>query len=661
MVKQRLGFCLIDPSGFLYRDLIQWLAYVRPSRRIIPFDPSYPQKTVGFSPFKITSNRDEAIISTKVDRMVSLTLRALGTNDISSAPRMERVMRCVYYVILERNLPLEAIRYFLNPRYFHIRDSIIASIESEAIREEWFLLTNRRPEAYRNIVDSTANRLFKFLTQQTVKRILGIPENSINIKQITDNRDALLVNLQSSDLFSADASRIIGTFLVNEIWETMRRRTRDEVRKAPPFYLIVDEFQSFATPDFGAMLDQSAKYGLHLILFHQNLNQLDSEIRTAMTACHTRFVFGGITGTDASQMLEGSYPYQDSLRDDISVTPSLPSRYYFLRRPSKRLAYAYTPDVPEYRVTEDRIDRYLNGITEGFLSPAEIDTSMRLAVANLEESAHEKSVVAVVPDSVDLGQILTSDENRKEKPKAPPTAKPKREFVLTYDRARGTYLHSQSQKVIASIGRLYGFESKIEKALPDGSGFIDIVLERGDVTIACEVSITTSAEWEAKNLLKCLRAGYQQVWVIVNHIKKIAGVTSRIREVVPVVDQTRIKVLTTDTCFAELSKLGVRVDPKTGKPAKLASNWLSIRDVAEYFGMSESTARRWQHEGRIPYTRVGRKILFDPDVIRVIGKQNLTGKHRVSVNLDRPVRIEKSKPKGKKQQDDRYRKMLNLD
>jgi len=663
LVKERNGFCLIDPGGFLYQDLVQWLAYVKPSRsEIVLFDPSYEKKVVGFNPLLIQGPKNEATISAKVDRIVALTTKALGMTDLTNAPRLERVMRCLYYVLIEQDLSLEAVRYFLSPRHLHIRDTIIDRIQSETIKDQWLMLTQgKRPEAYLNMVESTANRLFKVLTQPSVKRIIGVPENSINIGSILDNRGALIVNLQPSFAFSQDAAHIIGTFLVNEIWETVRKRTRENMRKAPKFFLLIDEFQSFATPDFAQILDQGAKYGLHLMLFHQNLNQLDSQIKTAMTACHSRFVFGGITSSDAGQMLEGSRPMFENLRDDVMAAPSLPARYFILRRPDQPLISAYTPEVHEYRVPQEKVEIYVENITSRFLSPEQIDDAMQ---NSFQMPTEQRDEPPIAQPNVDFGELLTTEqasqhakpENDIKQPKPQKVERP-----LSYERARGTRAHSLGQNVIAGIGELYGFKSKVEKPLANGTGFVDVSLERDGLTIACEISITTSAEWETKNVIKCINAGYDHVWVVVSHIKKINPITAKIREAVSIIDQSKVKVLTTDTCFSELEKLGRRVDPKTGKMTKLAGDLLTVKEVAEYFGVRESSVYRWKNQGRLPYRQPGRKLLFERDVILVIGKQNLTGKQRTSVELDKPLKIAPPKSKTKKQQDDRYRKMLNLD
>lgn len=184
--------------------------------------------------------------------------------------------------------------------------------------------------------------------------------------------------------------------------------------------------------------------------------------------------------------------------------------------------------------------------------------------------------------------------------------------------------------------------------------------KKGDIKIACEISITSTAAWEARNVTKCLQAGYSQVWVIA-FPQRITRLTARIRETVPVIEQVKLKVFTLGDCFAELLKLAPQIDPKTGKPIKLAGQWLTVPEVAEFFQVAKSTIYRWKNEGRLPYRQVGRKILFDRDLILLIGRHNLTGKQRTSINLDKPVKIEKPKTKTEKQQIDRYRKMVDLD
>lgn len=339
------------------------------------------------------------------------------------------------------------------------------------------------------------------------------------------------------------------------------------------------------------------------------------------------------------------------------MIPRLPQRYYALRRPDRPLVLAYTPEVHEYRVREERLADYIQSSTDGFLSPEEIDALMAKSMPIVETPTPE---VEQAPE-VDLGDLLRPPTaSRPYEPPKPKASRKPPPFELTYDRARGTETHRGTQRQIANVARDLKFSVHTEKSVLDGAGSVDVSLARDGIKIACEVSITSTAAWEAKNVRKCLQAGYDRVWVIA-FPKNVDGLTRRISETIPVIDQAKFKVLTLGDCFVELRKLAAPIDPKTGKPAKLAGQMLDVSETAAYFHVNKSTIYRWVAEGILPRPKLGRKLLFDRDLLELLSRHNLTGKQRIKVELDQAIKIEKTKPKSKKQQDDRYRKMLNLD
>ena len=48
------------------------------------------------------------------------------------------------------------------------------------------------------------------------------------------------------------------------------------------FYLYVDEFQNFATPDFAQILSEARKYRLNLIVANQFIGQMEEEVKNAV-------------------------------------------------------------------------------------------------------------------------------------------------------------------------------------------------------------------------------------------------------------------------------------------------------------------------------------------------------------------------------------------
>lgn len=368
-IKRGYGFCLIDPHGHLYADLVAYLAYIRPRNPIVLFNPSYPARVVGFNPFCLKGEKSQARIATKVDRMVAATLTVWNETE-TSAPRLEKWLRCLYHILIEQDLSIDVARYFLSFHDTAIRDAIVSRIASPAIRDQWNSLIQGKTEAgYIAQLESTANRLFKLLTNPTIRRIAGIQENAIDVESIINTNTILLVNLQSSDVLSAEAARILGTLLVNELWEIFRQRTKYQAHRIKPFFLILDEFQSFATPDISEMLDQGAKFGIRLLLFHQRLSQLVSDLQGSVKNAHTRFIFGGLSRAEVAAMLEGAA--SDS--EDLSTITQNPPRSFTLYRAGQPLVLVAAPPVTSFPVRFDKIEAYVAEQTAAYLTVSEVD------------------------------------------------------------------------------------------------------------------------------------------------------------------------------------------------------------------------------------------------------------------------------------------------
>src|ERR1051325_6006386 len=112
LVRMRKAFCLIDSHGSLYRDLLGWLVANCYRQPIILFNPSYEKRIVGFNPF-LTPYRDEARIMTKAERLSQQLLRVFGLENSDQFGNIERWLRAFFYTILDRELSICDLRYFL--------------------------------------------------------------------------------------------------------------------------------------------------------------------------------------------------------------------------------------------------------------------------------------------------------------------------------------------------------------------------------------------------------------------------------------------------------------------------------------------------------------------------------------------------------------------
>jgi len=74
----------------------------------------------------------------------------------------------------------------------------------------------------------------------------------------------------------------------------------EEQRK--DFYLYVDEFQNFATPDFAQILSEARKFHLNLTVANQFIGQMDEEIKNAIFGNIGTLVTFRVGVTDASYL-----------------------------------------------------------------------------------------------------------------------------------------------------------------------------------------------------------------------------------------------------------------------------------------------------------------------------------------------------------------------
>lgn len=313
LIYNKQGLCVIDPHGNLYNDLLNYLVATNPPREIILFNPSYREKIVGFNPF-LSTGGDPNIQAT---RMSQAAVKAWGMKNTNDTPRLERWLQALFLLLIENNYPLGFIDYLVTFGQKELRNYLIDSIKSSSLKTEMeYLKEAKKVTEFYQQIESTKNKLGRFLRTEQIKRIVGLDINNINIKDIIENGKILLVNLQTSDYsISSDDANLLGTLLLSEITSYVKQRRKDKRGHAPSdFYTIIDEFQNFLTPDIPTMLSECPKYGLHLILGHQFINQLKEEdnkiCSSVMGTAQIKICFGGLSSEDANLMVKELFPGQ---------------------------------------------------------------------------------------------------------------------------------------------------------------------------------------------------------------------------------------------------------------------------------------------------------------------------------------------------------------
>lgn len=336
LIKYRKGFCLIDPHGELYRQFIAFLALLDSTAPVHLFDPSYEKRIVGFNPF-ISPYIDEARLMTKASRMCTATLRVFGLSSSDYYGNVERWLRCIYYTLLELGLTITSLDTFLYWEKQEERDNLLGRLKSQAVRNELKEFYSVSRQEFKKDLQSTRNKLQRF-THPQAKRILGLKTNNLDLQAIVDKGQILLCNLQPAedDLIGSTETNLLGTLLINELWELTRKR-----RQKVDYYFIVDECHQYVGQDVKSILAEAAKYGLRVWLSHQEMSQV-KEIEGAIKNARTKIAFGQ-------------------------------TKHFTLTRANGEVIQIEAPDVKKWVVPEQKVEEYQEAKTAEFLTTREVD------------------------------------------------------------------------------------------------------------------------------------------------------------------------------------------------------------------------------------------------------------------------------------------------
>lgn len=268
------GIGVLDPHGDLIHDVLQRI----PEHRIddvVLFDPTDDQ-------FPVALNILECRDASEHERIVAETVMSLERYFPSSwGPRLERILTFTLYTVLDA-IPgatlADVERMLTDPKF---REEVILKTKDPQLAEFW-----NRQFAFmpKNAVEPVLNKISVFLLSETVRNIICQRNSAIDFDNVLNNGKILLANLSTGRLTEKFAGTF-GSFLITKIVNTAFRRASIPEDQRRPWYLYVDEFQSFMNLSVGfeRILAESRKYKLVLAgLANQYVGQITPTVRQAL-------------------------------------------------------------------------------------------------------------------------------------------------------------------------------------------------------------------------------------------------------------------------------------------------------------------------------------------------------------------------------------------
>ncbi|MEO0242876.1 MAG: type IV secretion system DNA-binding domain-containing protein [candidate division WOR-3 bacterium] len=287
------GFGIIDPHGDLIEDVKGYLALALPreelEERVLLIDPTDEKYTVAFNPLERLEGVSPAEIAAElVEAFKKIWGAGSAIETYGWGARMEDLLRNSLIALIEAGLTLCDLPRFLIDEDF--RENVLERVEHPIAKRYFERFNSLAPRTREEWMESTLNKVNAFLSDDRIREMFSFEKSSFNLREIMDNRKILLIKLNRGRL--KENGDLIGSLLMTKIRMAAFSRSDMPKEERVPFYLYIDEFQNFATKEFIDTLSEARKYGLSLIMAHQNLSQLPKDLQDSiLTNCGIQCYF----------------------------------------------------------------------------------------------------------------------------------------------------------------------------------------------------------------------------------------------------------------------------------------------------------------------------------------------------------------------------------
>lgn len=581
------GVAVLDPHG----DLVDRILGIIPAQRIgdvVLVDPSDEQYSVGFNILSAHSDLEKNLLSSD---LVSVFQR-LST---SWGDQMGSVLSNAILAFLESEHggTLADLRRFLIEPAF--REKFLATVRDPDIVYYW---RKGFPQLSGNkSIGPVLTRLDTFLSPKPIRYMVSQRENRLDFANILDTGKIFLAKLPQGQMGKENAF-LLGSLLVSKFQQLAMSRQAQRAESRRPFWLYVDEFQNFITPSMAEILSGARKYRLGLILAHQELRQLerDREVASAVLSNpYTRVVFR-VGDADAKMLESGFANFEARDLQNLGTGEAICRLERSAGDFNMRVELPEEPDVNEAEQTRQRAitasrEKYAKSRAD---VEAELFTEHRQAE---QDSAAKHPLPKDTPTPAEAVPLGTpSGENRPEttslpKPTTPaqtPAENPKLASPPR-DMGRGGAQHQAIQQRLKTAAEELGFRATIEKEVLDGAGSIDLLLERRDVALACEISVTTTVDQEVGNVTKCAKAGFTSIVCVSPSEVQLRKIEAAVRNCLGNEIVALVKFFLPDEFIEHIRKLPTEASPTS--PTEERRRGRTVKSTRVRLSREEQKAR----------------------------------------------------------------------
>lgn len=280
-IKAGRGFCLVDPHGDLYQNILKYIVRRRMEKKVILIDPNDEEWSVGLN--YLEYNKDIMSSASHASSVMAGIAKVFGGEDTDIAPRLQRWERNTLVPLIERELTLIEMTGFVNPQSPELRAVVLREVQNEAILQEWDIFDKATARDRTTYIEAVLNRANKFAASPVIRRIFGQAKSTIDFRQAMDEGKIILCNLACTKM-SDEEQRLLGIVILDKLVQAGKSRTNIPEAKRKPYYAYLDEFGLFVSKDIAKALQELRKFRVFFILAHQELEQLKEDDKKVYSA-----------------------------------------------------------------------------------------------------------------------------------------------------------------------------------------------------------------------------------------------------------------------------------------------------------------------------------------------------------------------------------------
>ncbi len=276
-IRAGKGVCFIDPH-----DTIEKILPLIPPERaedVIYFYPRDFERPMGLNLLEAATEEQKHFIASAIINMFYKLFDPYRTGIVG--PRFEHAVRNGMLTAMAEpgTTFVEVVRILTDARFVQ---ELLPKVDDPVVRRYWTDQIAQTSDFHKSeVLDYIVSKFGRFVTDKMMRNIIGQSKSAFDFRDVMDNGKILLINLAKGEIGEENAN-FLGLVLIPRILMAAMSRQDVPEEERRDFYLYVDEFQNFATPDFAQILSEARKYRLNLCVANQFIGQIEEEVKNAI-------------------------------------------------------------------------------------------------------------------------------------------------------------------------------------------------------------------------------------------------------------------------------------------------------------------------------------------------------------------------------------------